>query len=95
MRWQPRRGPGRMKWKLATMLRAEGFDVRPEDIVDAKGHWRTSPYADVYRWEATAKINGHICSIDSWDTMTDCIKGFTVEEEHPWSYMVHARPLQT
>lgn len=36
----------------------------------ATGHWRTSPYADVYRWE----VNTPGYSLGCWDTMTEAVK---------------------
>lgn len=57
--------------------------IADDDLCPAKGHWRSSPYADVYRWEGYIHIDDRpgaqhlVC----WDTMTDCVaaKRVTVE----------------
>ncbi len=74
-----RREPGRVKIKLSDPLRDQGFDVSEYDLIDAKGHWRSSPYADIYRWEAySVKYEGRDVLLSSWDTMTACIRGINV-----------------
>jgi hypothetical protein len=87
--------PGRTKERLAALLRAEGFEVHAEDLCDVRGHWRTSKYAIVYRWECfgNAKRPGDfpLCpdmgvSLASWDTMTACVRrGIVVQQESKMS----------
>jgi hypothetical protein len=58
-------------WKLT---------IDPNEIYPALGWYRTSPHADVVRWEATIRLNGApIGSVESWHTMTECIKGLKVK----------------
>lgn len=65
---------GRVHRKLVVLLEAEGFNGI--EILAAKGHWRSSPYADVHRWEGFACRAGDWVrtNIYSWDTMTECVK---------------------
>ncbi len=68
--------------RLIALLEREGF--RDVEIYAAKGHYRSSPYADVVRWEGYAKHGESGCAwnIYSWDTMTECVKrGVTVSEK--------------
>lgn len=62
--------------RLENLLLDEGFVEIT--LRDAKGHWRTSKYADVYRWEGVARrlINGVLTevSLASWETMTYCAR---------------------
>lgn len=56
--------------------------IADDDLQPARGHWRTSPYADVYRWEAYIHLEDvpHTVHLVSWDTMTECVKrGVEVE----------------
>lgn len=65
---------GRVHKRLLGLLSEAGFCAI--EITAARGHWRSSPYADVHRWEGSAVRSGeHVRrSIYSWDTMTDCVK---------------------
>lgn len=57
----------------AKLTEALGFEVLADDLQAASGHWRTSNFADVFRWESPRH------SIASWSTMTDCLRhGFDV-----------------
>jgi hypothetical protein len=65
--------------RLALLISREGFKsvvLRP-----AEGYWRTSPFADVYRWEGEGVAygrkdlpEGFPCTFASWDTMSQCVK---------------------
>lgn len=65
---------GRVREKLHSLLEAEGFSAI--EIAPAMGHYRSSPYSDVHRWDGSAiKAGDHVrTSVYSWDTMTDCAK---------------------
>lgn len=65
--------------KLQDLIEAElrtlgHKDVKHCDLKPATGHWRSSPYADVFRFEGTVKIDGRLHTVVSWDTMTDLCK---------------------
>jgi len=65
---------GRVQRRLIALLEAEGFsDVQ---VSAAQGHYRTSPYADVHRWEgfAVRAGDGVHTSVYSWETMSDCVR---------------------
>jgi hypothetical protein len=47
----------------------------PNEIYPATGWYRTSPYADVLRWEAVMRVgSAPMGGAESWDTMTDCVR---------------------
>jgi hypothetical protein len=71
-------GPMTTRDKLAKMLAEKlGFEVRADDLIPAKGFYRTSHFSECLRWEGF--VGGH--SIGSWDTMTKCIRnGFEISE---------------
>ena len=80
----------KVRERLALKLtEALGFVVEAGDLEDAKGHWRTSHYADVVRWDSPRH------SIASWDSMTDCVnKGFEVTTDRTSSgarYQIDAK----
>lgn len=65
--------------RLALLLEAEGF--LGAVLHPATGHYRTSKYADVHRWEGFATRGTISVSLYSWDTMTTCAKrGIVVSE---------------
>lgn len=78
---------GRTRRKLAekiiTAFKLSGFtvDVDPENLIPTQGHWRTSRFADCMPWHGNmsllvkGKWLGH--NVESWDTMTDLLHGFT------------------
>ena len=82
-------GPGRVRRKLAAMIADElanaGFKVsmNPENLIPNQGFWRIDWRADVMPWtgsvqvEMHGKVNSWI--LESWDTMTSLIDGFTWE----------------
>lgn len=61
-------------------VRCTGADLHP-----AQGHWRTDPKVDVMRWHGSLEIlrhgNWQRAIIESWDKMSNCIKGFTVWQD--------------
>jgi len=73
---------GRVHQRLLTLLEAEGFSAI--EIQPARGHWRSSPYADVVRWEGYARLLRdcpRALPIYSWETMTECVRrGIQVSE---------------
>lgn len=71
--------PGKVRLKLAEMLRAKGFDVQAEDLWIQLGGYRHRNW-DLARW-------GHYpTGVHSWDTMTDCVRyGFDVGKDNELS----------
>ncbi len=70
--------------RLLDAFTAQGLHaaIADDDLQPAQGHWRTSPYADVYRWEGYIHIDDRYGAqhLVCWDTMTECAKrGVTVE----------------
>lgn len=54
------------------MLMALGVEfVR---VTAAQGFWRTSRYADCYRWEFSGVYKGVSIYGGCWETMTECVK---------------------
>ena len=86
--------------RLEAALRAEGFDavVDPSSLRPAQGYWRTDYRADVQRWEGSFKIKNppewgnpyRTIMVSSWDTMTDCARGLTIDWESGWHVNVYA-----
>ena len=72
--------PGRIQCRLVELLEAEGFiDVK---LSPAEGYWRSSPFADTYRWEGRCREGVLLRCIYSWDTMTQCVKmGIRIERD--------------
>ena len=69
--------PGRLKHAVADLLSDYlGVYVDPSSIQAAQGHYRTSPYADVYRWELHAPIKGSATTrwLACWETMTQFVR---------------------
>jgi hypothetical protein len=95
------RGIGRTRIRLARMIEAKlrdlGHSVRvdPARLDPAQGYWRTDSRADVMRWEGWFEreiepgrwMRQSICS---WDTMTDCVRGFEIWQDTGWSWEVGA-----
>ena len=73
-----KRGNGRLAQRLIAMLAEQGYLVTR--LMPAEGHWCSSPYADVYRWEATVICpDGVNRPLGCWETITECVRsGFTV-----------------
>lgn len=85
-----RKPPGRSRRKLAAMLQRDipvwhGVPITwtPERIFPATGWYRSSPFADNYRWEASAVFtsdpNTGCIVVGSWVTITECIKAARLE----------------
>jgi hypothetical protein len=67
-----------------------GFPVRPEDIWD--NNYPEARLVDAARWGAWAVRGKFNISIFSWDRMGECVRnGFTVAEDGPASFEVHAK----
>lgn len=68
----------RLAKRLEKEFRALGRDVKVDFFTVAKGWWRSSPFADCYRWEAFATerfaIHSSQITIGSYDTMTAILK---------------------
>lgn len=98
-------GPGLIRCKLAAMIAAHlsaepwSFivEVQPEWLRPAQGYWRSDFQADVYRWEGKflRKLEDgswFICTIDSWSTMTDCVRhGIDIDREKAWQFNCYAK----
>lgn len=92
---------GRVREKLAALLRAEGFDVDPFDLRWSDGQ-NSHATEDCYRWDAYVpgstrddmpplppKVKVYL---HSWDSMTLCAsKGIIVDKDGAWEYEIHAR----
>ncbi len=65
-----------LRARLAKLFLAEGYIVKEEEFYPARGHYRSSPYADCFRWEAFGHAVGGGPSVyfTSWETMTKCAK---------------------
>lgn len=84
-----RRDPGRLRTKLAALLCAAlpDVDVRPEDLVEAQGFYRTSNHIlnEAYRWECFTRLRGSDVPVvfGSFSTMTSCVRyGVSVSRGH-------------
>lgn len=81
--------PGRVRIKLAKLLREMGYEIEPEQLEEAQGYYRIYAYDDSISWGARCKTgtakwtdrNGvkhdhwqDETNIHSWSTMSDCIK---------------------
>ncbi len=84
-----RHEPGRLRVRLAAILCAAlpDVDVRPEDLREAAGWYRTSNRGDndTYRWEAFSRLRKHPnvkVVFGSFSTMTSCVRyGVAVSRE--------------
>lgn len=52
MRRKQSNDPGRVRWRLAELLRSKGLVIDAYDLRPALGAYRSSPYHDVHRWDA-------------------------------------------
>ena len=75
---------GRIREAAAKILTRElGFIVYPEDIKVATGHWRTSRFADVYRWELITRTNrGLSVWLGCWDRLGDFVRDAKINGCH-------------
>lgn len=83
-----------LRARLTEHFLAEGFVVKEEEIYPAKGHYRSSPYADCFRWEAFGHAvgGGPTVYFTSWTTMTLCVKrGIVLTKDNPTSFDVSAK----
>ena len=65
---------------LEDALRLEGIEPFAVTIYAATGFYRTSPWADGYRW--TGHCNNYLYSFDGVSRMTDCCRyGIKMEQE--------------
>lgn len=97
---------GKVRQRLAAKLVKAFADdygialrVDPARLSPAQGVWRTDMRMDVCRWEGWGEIKvgerWMNCSIDSWDTMTACLRGLSVDREAPYAFMVSANGPST
>ena len=63
---------GKARQKCIEML--EEIGIRVDMCYPAVGHWRTSIYADVYRWEFSGTLDGVTVCGGCWETMTKCAR---------------------
>lgn len=84
--------PGRVRVKLAEMLAekltAAGYEVRtdPAKLWPNQGYWRCQVVkADVMAWTGQIEVFKHgkwdTASVQSWETMGECVRGFSIKEE--------------
>ena len=93
--------PGRVRIRLAQLIEKTladgGVEARcdPADLIPVQGYWRSDSRVDVKRWEGRVSVNvpgvgWRKQQINSWDTMTACLRGFTWSYENPWSIEIGA-----
>lgn len=92
---------GRVREKLAALLRHQGFEIDAYDLRWADGQ-NSHVTEDCIRWDGWATACGRAdCPpippgvrvyLHSWDTMSLCARVgiVVVEDDLPWSYEVHA-----
>jgi hypothetical protein len=93
---------GKLRQRLAKAIvqafADKGVTVRldPKNLYPAQGRWRSDFRMDVMRWEGFLELvieetGGFLrMSVESWDTMTVCIKGFTLWRGSPGGFEVGA-----
>jgi hypothetical protein len=67
----------RLREQAAELLRGIGIEVTAEDIRPARGFYRSSPYADCYRWEVSrmSEPNGAGgIHLGCWIPLTDFVR---------------------
>jgi hypothetical protein len=85
---------GKLRQRLAKAIvqafADQGVTVRcdPAKLYPALGRWRSDFRMDVYRWEGSIELmvdgGGWLMfGIQSWNSMSKCIKGFTVWRDGP------------
>ena len=83
----------RLAQMLHTKFREEGREVTGVRGSVAKGYYRTSPFADCYRWTAFCNCGNLVLSIDSFDTVRRCLSyGFTLDKRTGAGYDATANP---
>ncbi|MFA7308395.1 MAG: hypothetical protein WC026_17190 [Hyphomicrobium sp.] len=76
----------RLAKAIAQAFSDQGFEVvcEPSRLWPAKGAWKHHSM-DVFRWEGHIELRMHgkmqTRSIASWDSMTECLKGFTMWQD--------------
>jgi hypothetical protein len=86
----------RLAAKLIKAFAEQGLELRvdPAKLCPAQGAWRTDTRLDVFRWEGWGEVKMHDrwqnCSINSWDPMTRCLRGLTIEREAVYTFLVSA-----
>ena len=92
---------GRVREKLAALLRQQGFEIDAFDLRWSDGQ-NSHATEDTYRWDGYATACGRAdCPplppgvkvyLHSWDTMSLCTRVgiLAVEDDIPWSYEIHA-----
>jgi hypothetical protein len=90
---------GGVRTRLAKLI-TEAFTVagfkatcEPKDLHPALGYWKHNR-ADVMRWEGSIQFWRHgkmsRVAINSWDSMTDCLKGFRIDSGDFFDFEVSA-----
>lgn len=66
----------RIRKQIVAILARDGWVATTEKLHPAAGYWRTSPYADVYRWEGYAvRPESRLDTpIFCWQTMTEFVR---------------------
>lgn len=82
MNWTEGAAMSELRYRLAKKLAAHGIKVHWYDFRPAQGFHRSDPRSDNVRWTAWAVVDGTVCEIASWDTMTACAarEGLSVEK---------------
>lgn len=95
---------GSVRKRLAAKLSAafkqqHGLDFRvdPERLRPAQGAYRTDVRQDCGRWEGFGEIKHPEtgtwmnATLDSWDTMSNCLKGLVIQRDRGMAFDVHAK----
>ncbi len=75
-----------------TLREVGNHDARGCELRPVTGWYRSSPWADTYRFEGTVWVNGYTKNVVGWSTMTKCLKqGITIDWEDG-QYEVDPKP---
>lgn len=102
-RGRDRHSVGRIREKLAELLRAEGFDVDGSELFWSDGQ-NSHQTEDCYRWDAYVLAAtrsdmqplppGVKIYLHSWEPMTLCVRRgivVTKDDDSPWAYEIHVK----
>jgi hypothetical protein len=79
--------------RLAAKIEAAlGGDPGSCRLHAAQGHYRKK-LADCMPWGGYFRVGGVQLSVESWDTMTDCMRGFTHDRKHGVYTLYAEEPL--
>lgn len=69
---------------IETALKLDGIEARvdPSKLIPNQGYWRIDFRADVMPWGGGFEMMAHgdwrKAQVESWDTMSDLVRGFTM-----------------